>query len=127
MSHFPIATKRLPFFKNVNAQLYIILYFFQNKWCIMKLHFCCSHNNDSQSKVSSITLLFVVISFFDFCICTYVSAIEPYCTFNRTIYSSGAIQRCPTQLGLNVTPYLKAFYGLIAVVLLLNLLIAMYR
>ncbi|XP_063404322.1 transient receptor potential cation channel subfamily M member 2-like [Mytilus trossulus] len=50
----------------------------------------------------------------------------PYCTFNRTIYPGGALQRCPTQLGLYISPYLKALYGLIAVVLLLNLLIAMY-
>ncbi|CAG2218205.1 TRPM2 [Mytilus edulis] len=52
--------------------------------------------------------------------------IPPYCTFNRTIYQDGALQRCPTQLGLYISPYLKALYGLIAVVLLLNLLIAMY-
>ncbi|XP_052082909.1 uncharacterized protein LOC127720374 [Mytilus californianus] len=51
---------------------------------------------------------------------------EPDCTFNRTIYESGAEQRCPTELGVYLTPYLKATYGLIAVILLLNLLIAMY-
>ncbi|CAC5426523.1 unnamed protein product [Mytilus coruscus] len=56
----------------------------------------------------------------------HLDATEPDCTFNRTIYESGILQRCPSQLGLYVTPYLKAFYGLIAVVLLLNLLIAMY-
>ncbi|VDI57294.1 Hypothetical predicted protein [Mytilus galloprovincialis] len=51
---------------------------------------------------------------------------EPDCTFNRTLYESGVLQHCPNQLGLYLTPYLKAFYGLIAVVLLLNLLIAIY-
>ncbi|VDI08563.1 Hypothetical predicted protein [Mytilus galloprovincialis] len=48
------------------------------------------------------------------------------CTSNRTLYEIGPLQRCPTQLGLYITPYLKAVYGLIAVILLLNLLIAMY-
>ncbi|VDI76114.1 Hypothetical predicted protein, partial [Mytilus galloprovincialis] len=43
-----------------------------------------------------------------------------------TLYESGVLQRCPDQFGLYLTPYLKAFYGLIAVVLLLNLLIAIY-
>lgn len=57
----------------------------------------------------------------------FFKVIPPYCTFNRTIYQDGALQRCPTQLGLYISPYLKALYGLIAVVLLLNLLIAMYR
>ncbi|CAC5361695.1 TRPM3 [Mytilus coruscus] len=53
---------------------------------------------------------------------------EPDCTFNRTVYeSSEYLQRCPTPLGVQLMPYLKAFYGLIAVILLLNLLIAMYR
>ncbi|XP_071146988.1 uncharacterized protein [Mytilus edulis] len=51
---------------------------------------------------------------------------EPDCTFNNTIYQSGASQRCPTQLGVYLSPYLKATYGLIAVILLLNLLIAIY-
>ncbi|XP_052083007.1 transient receptor potential cation channel subfamily M member-like 2 isoform X1 [Mytilus californianus] len=50
----------------------------------------------------------------------------PDCTFNRTLFDSGALQRCPSQFGLQLVPYLKAFYGLIAVILLLNLLIAMY-
>ncbi|CAG2195097.1 MIB [Mytilus edulis] len=50
----------------------------------------------------------------------------PHCSFNRTIYESEALPRCPTQLGLRLTPYLKAFYCLIAVILLLNLLIAIY-
>ncbi|VDI72971.1 Hypothetical predicted protein [Mytilus galloprovincialis] len=51
---------------------------------------------------------------------------EPECTFNKTIYNSDAVSRCPTTLGLHVAPYLKAIYGLIAVILLLNLLIAIY-
>ncbi|XP_052082915.1 uncharacterized protein LOC127720376 isoform X2 [Mytilus californianus] len=51
---------------------------------------------------------------------------EPHCTFNRTVYESTDMQRCPAQLGVYLTPYLKALYGLIAVILLLNLLIAMY-
>ncbi|XP_063397476.1 transient receptor potential cation channel subfamily M member 3-like [Mytilus trossulus] len=50
----------------------------------------------------------------------------PDCTFNKTVYDSGALQQCPSQLGLYLVPYLKAFYGLVAVILLLNLLIAMY-
>lgn len=49
------------------------------------------------------------------------------CTFNKTIYTSGALSRCPTTLGVYVSPYLKALYELIAVILLLNLLIAIYR
>ncbi|XP_052074168.1 transient receptor potential cation channel subfamily M member-like 2 [Mytilus californianus] len=51
---------------------------------------------------------------------------EPECTFNKTIYNSDAVPRCPTTLELHVVPYLKAIYGLIAVILLLNLLIAIY-
>ncbi|XP_071146987.1 transient receptor potential cation channel subfamily M member 2-like [Mytilus edulis] len=51
---------------------------------------------------------------------------EPDCTFNRTMYESGILQRCPTTLGVHLTPYLKALYGLIAVILLMNLLIALY-
>ncbi|CAG2225125.1 unnamed protein product [Mytilus edulis] len=50
----------------------------------------------------------------------------PDCTFNKTIYEIGVLERCPTQLGKLLTPYLKAVYCLVAVVLLLNLLIAMY-
>ncbi|XP_063408793.1 uncharacterized protein LOC134692272 [Mytilus trossulus] len=56
----------------------------------------------------------------------YLDATEIDCTSNRTIYEMGILQRCPSDLGVYVTPYLKAFYGLLAVVLLLNLLIAMY-
>ncbi|VDI71795.1 Hypothetical predicted protein [Mytilus galloprovincialis] len=52
---------------------------------------------------------------------------EPDCTFNKTIYTSGALSRCPATLGLYVSPYLKALYGLIAVILMLNLLIAIYN
>ncbi|VDI37294.1 Hypothetical predicted protein [Mytilus galloprovincialis] len=51
---------------------------------------------------------------------------EPHCTFNRTVYESTDIERCPEMLGVYIAPYLKALYGLIAVILLLNLLIAMY-
>ncbi|CAC5385200.1 TRPM2 [Mytilus coruscus] len=50
----------------------------------------------------------------------------PDCTFNNTIYESGVLQRCPSPLGVHLTPYLKALYGLISVILLLNLLIALY-
>ncbi|CAC5421436.1 unnamed protein product [Mytilus coruscus] len=52
------------------------------------------------------------------------------CTDDKTIYNSTDDElrkdRCPTQLGLRISPYLKAIYGLIAVILLLNLLIAIY-
>ncbi|XP_052090013.1 transient receptor potential cation channel subfamily M member-like 2 [Mytilus californianus] len=51
---------------------------------------------------------------------------EPDCTFNKTIYSSGELSRCPATIGLHIAPYLKAIYSLIAVTLLLNLLIAIY-
>ncbi|XP_056004040.1 uncharacterized protein LOC125661033 isoform X1 [Ostrea edulis] len=51
---------------------------------------------------------------------------EPECTFNRTLYSSGKVERCPSELGLALGPYLKAVYALFAIILLLNLLIAMY-
>ncbi|CAC5385202.1 unnamed protein product [Mytilus coruscus] len=54
------------------------------------------------------------------------NATDLECTHNKTIYDRGILQRCPSDLGVYVTPYLKAFYGLLAVVLLLNLLIAMY-
>ncbi|XP_063408848.1 transient receptor potential cation channel subfamily M member 2-like [Mytilus trossulus] len=50
----------------------------------------------------------------------------PDCTFNRALFESGALEQCPSTFGLHLVPYLKAFYGLIAVILLLNLLIAMY-
>ncbi|VDI79732.1 Hypothetical predicted protein, partial [Mytilus galloprovincialis] len=56
-----------------------------------------------------------------------IDATDLECTHNKTIYDRGILQRCPSDLGVYVTPYLKAFYGLLAVVLLLNLLIAMYR
>ncbi|CAC5385201.1 TRPM3 [Mytilus coruscus] len=55
-----------------------------------------------------------------------IDATDLECTHNKTIYDRGILQRCPSDLGVYVTPYLKAFYGLLAVVLLLNLLIAMY-
>ncbi|VDI19387.1 Hypothetical predicted protein, partial [Mytilus galloprovincialis] len=48
------------------------------------------------------------------------------CTHNETIYNSGEQDRCPTEFGEHISPYLKAIYGLIAVILLLNLLIAIY-
>ncbi|XP_062599328.1 transient receptor potential cation channel subfamily M member-like 2 [Saccostrea cucullata] len=51
---------------------------------------------------------------------------EPECTFNHSIYTSGNMERCPSALGIFLAPYLKAVYVLITVILLLNLLIAMY-
>ncbi|XP_061167809.1 transient receptor potential cation channel subfamily M member-like 2 [Saccostrea echinata] len=51
---------------------------------------------------------------------------EPECTFNQTEYREGSKERCPSSLGRFLAPYLKAVYVLIAVILLLNLLIAMY-
>ncbi|XP_061190728.1 transient receptor potential cation channel subfamily M member 2-like [Saccostrea echinata] len=51
---------------------------------------------------------------------------EPDCSFNQTEYREGSKERCPSSLGKAVAPYLKAVYVLIAVILLLNLLIAMY-
>ncbi|VDI33497.1 Hypothetical predicted protein [Mytilus galloprovincialis] len=54
------------------------------------------------------------------------SLTEPDCTFNKTIYSSGGLSRCPATIGMHIAPYLKAIYSLIAVTLLLNLLIAIY-
>ncbi|CAG2200767.1 TRPM2 [Mytilus edulis] len=36
------------------------------------------------------------------------------------------MEKCPHEFGEIITPYLKALYGLIAVILLLNLLIAIY-
>ncbi|CAG2190226.1 TRPM2 [Mytilus edulis] len=45
---------------------------------------------------------------------------EPECTIDTVE------DICPT-VGQRIAPYLKAFYGLIAVILLLNLLIAIYR
>ncbi|CAG2254562.1 TRPM3 [Mytilus edulis] len=55
-----------------------------------------------------------------------VTLSEPHCTFNRAVYENTDVPRCPAKLGVYLTPYLKALYGLIAVILLLNLLIAMY-
>jgi hypothetical protein len=43
------------------------------------------------------------------------------------VYSSGAVERCPSSLGRFLAPYLKALYVMVAVILMLNLLIAMYR
>ncbi|XP_061170919.1 uncharacterized protein LOC133180400 [Saccostrea echinata] len=51
---------------------------------------------------------------------------EPDCTLDKEIYNSGEMERCPSELGLFLAPYLKAVYALIAIILLLNLLIAMY-
>ncbi|XP_055999756.1 transient receptor potential cation channel subfamily M member 2-like [Ostrea edulis] len=51
---------------------------------------------------------------------------EPDCSFDEAIYSSGALERCPSSLGRFLAPYLKALYVLVAVILMLNLLIAMY-
>ncbi|XP_061170920.1 uncharacterized protein LOC133180401 [Saccostrea echinata] len=51
---------------------------------------------------------------------------EPDCTFNKTLYKSGVMDRCPSEWGLFLAPYLKALYAVIAIILLLNLLIAMY-
>ncbi|CAG2245996.1 unnamed protein product [Mytilus edulis] len=52
------------------------------------------------------------------------------CTDDETIYTSRnhtvKRDRCPTHLGIHISPYLKALYGLIAVIILLNLLIAIY-
>ncbi|XP_062576912.1 transient receptor potential cation channel subfamily M member 7-like [Saccostrea cucullata] len=48
------------------------------------------------------------------------------CTNNATIYKAGLQERCPTSLGSAISPYLRAVYCLIAVVMLLNLLIAIY-
>ncbi|CAG2190876.1 TRPM2 [Mytilus edulis] len=48
-------------------------------------------------------------------------------TINGTADDNDNLQQSATQLGEDLTPYLKALYGLIAVVLLLNLLIALYR
>ncbi|CAG2256782.1 TRPM2 [Mytilus edulis] len=47
-------------------------------------------------------------------------------TINGTADDNDSLQQSATQLGEDLTPYLKALYGLIAVVLLLNLLIALY-
>ncbi|CAC5385227.1 TRPM2 [Mytilus coruscus] len=47
-------------------------------------------------------------------------------TIKGTANENGNLQQSATQLGEDLTPYLKALYGLIAVVLLLNLLIALY-
>ncbi|XP_062575810.1 transient-receptor-potential-like protein [Saccostrea cucullata] len=51
---------------------------------------------------------------------------EPECSFEKAIYSNGTLERCPSSLGRFLAPYLKALYGLVAVILMLNLLIAMY-
>ncbi|VDI25426.1 Hypothetical predicted protein, partial [Mytilus galloprovincialis] len=48
------------------------------------------------------------------------------CTTEKDLYTRGKQPRCPEELGKNITPYLKALYGLIAVIILLNLLIAIY-
>ncbi|XP_061186810.1 transient receptor potential cation channel subfamily M member 2-like [Saccostrea echinata] len=52
--------------------------------------------------------------------------IEPECSFEKVFYSNGTLERCPSSLGRFLAPYLKALYGLVAVILMLNLLIAMY-
>ena len=58
---------------------------------------------------------------------SYFTVNEPECTHNFTIYNDNILPRCPSELGLILAPYLKGAYGLIAVILLLNLLIAMFR
>ncbi|XP_071179495.1 uncharacterized protein [Mytilus edulis] len=51
---------------------------------------------------------------------------EPDCTFDKTAYTNGVLERCPETLGVYLSPYVRAIYGLIAIVLMLNLLIAIY-
>ncbi|XP_048739893.2 uncharacterized protein LOC125648693 isoform X2 [Ostrea edulis] len=51
---------------------------------------------------------------------------EPDCSFDEAMYSNGTLERCPSSLGRFLAPYLKALYVLVAVILMLNLLIAMY-
>ncbi|XP_062598231.1 uncharacterized protein LOC134259647 isoform X2 [Saccostrea cucullata] len=48
------------------------------------------------------------------------------CTDNATLYSQGIQQRCPSFLGALLSPYLRAIYCLIAILMLLNMLIAIY-
>ncbi|XP_061167812.1 transient receptor potential cation channel subfamily M member 3-like [Saccostrea echinata] len=48
------------------------------------------------------------------------------CTDNATLYSQGVQQRCPSYLGALLSPYLRAIYCLIAILMLLNMLIAIY-
>ncbi|XP_062598223.1 transient receptor potential cation channel subfamily M member 1-like [Saccostrea cucullata] len=48
------------------------------------------------------------------------------CTNNATGYEQEPNPRCPTSLGEALSPYLRAIYGFVAIVMLLNLLIAIY-
>ncbi|XP_062612931.1 transient receptor potential cation channel subfamily M member 5-like [Saccostrea cucullata] len=57
---------------------------------------------------------------------TYDNMKPPHCTTNKTLYKSGEMPRCASEWGLHLGPYIKAMYALITIVLLLNLLIAMY-
>ncbi|XP_033748450.1 transient receptor potential cation channel subfamily M member-like 2 [Pecten maximus] len=51
---------------------------------------------------------------------------EPECSFDPKLYENDTLPRCPTQIGGYVVPILMGFYMMIANILLLNLLIAMF-
>ncbi|XP_069135889.1 transient receptor potential cation channel subfamily M member-like 2 isoform X2 [Argopecten irradians] len=51
---------------------------------------------------------------------------EPDCSFDPKLYGNDTLPRCPTQIGGYVVPILMGFYMMIANILLLNLLIAMF-
>ncbi|XP_060065040.1 transient receptor potential cation channel subfamily M member-like 2 [Ylistrum balloti] len=51
---------------------------------------------------------------------------EPECSFDPLLYENDTLPRCPTQIGGYVVPILMGFYMMIANILLLNLLIAMF-
>ncbi|OWF39756.1 transient receptor potential cation channel subfamily M member 2-like [Mizuhopecten yessoensis] len=51
---------------------------------------------------------------------------EPECSFDPLLYENDTLPRCPTEIGGYVVPILMGFYMMIANLLLLNLLIAMF-
>ena len=52
---------------------------------------------------------------------------DPTCTYDDALWRNNTYPRCPTDVGRYVVPIMMGIYMLLANVLLLNLLIAMFR
>lgn len=93
----------------INSYWALVVQYVQRNWDTF-VFFCLYNKNQWKWLQSSL----------------FISEIKN-CTSVRHLYTSGKQPRCLEELGKNITPYLKALYGLIAVIILLNLLIAIYR
>ncbi|XP_062586892.1 transient receptor potential cation channel subfamily M member 2-like [Saccostrea cucullata] len=52
---------------------------------------------------------------------------EPECSFSKEDYINGKAERCPSTIGRLLGPYFKALYAFVAVIMMLNILIATYN